>query len=172
MIGQPASCLGSNPVKSRFRQDSSSSTKTSTTRTGLFSSIQSSRHSGNRVLCPRSVPSTKRFIRPSAAAKNQRCENHMKRGVFTTRSITSFWIEAIRPGTSAAPRKRPFHYTAAKRRFGGVEDERGSLGHSATLRFPSPAHRTGRVRLRLRHPALRLLIVRHTESTPPARHGN
>src|SRR5262245_15018161 len=53
------------------------------TRTGLFSSIQSSRHSGNSVLCSRSVPSTKRFIRPSAAAKNQRCENHTKEGVFT-----------------------------------------------------------------------------------------
>src|SRR5262249_3047958 len=32
------------------------------TRTGLFSSIQSSKHSGNNVLCPRSWPSTKRFI--------------------------------------------------------------------------------------------------------------
>jgi hypothetical protein len=35
------------------------------------------------VLCPRSVPSMKRFIRSPAAAKNQRCENHMKQGVFT-----------------------------------------------------------------------------------------
>jgi len=34
---------------------SSSSTKASITRTGLFSSIQSSRHSGNSVFCPRSV---------------------------------------------------------------------------------------------------------------------
>src|SRR5215510_2178911 len=50
---------------------------------GLFSSIQSSRHSGNSVLCPRSVPSMKRFIRSPAAAKNQRCENHMKQDVFT-----------------------------------------------------------------------------------------
>ena len=39
------------------------STKTSITRTGLSSSIQSSKHSGNSVLCPRSVPSTKRLIR-------------------------------------------------------------------------------------------------------------
>ena len=35
-------------------------------RTGLFSSIQSSRHSGNSVDCPRSAPSTKRFIRSPA----------------------------------------------------------------------------------------------------------
>ncbi len=36
-----------------------------TARTGLSSQIQSSRHSGNSVLCPRSVPSTKRVIRCS-----------------------------------------------------------------------------------------------------------
>src|ERR1700730_16329429 len=42
---------------------SSPPTKTSITRTGLSSQIQSSRHSGKRVLCPRSIPSTKRFIR-------------------------------------------------------------------------------------------------------------
>src|SRR3974377_2162834 len=41
---------------------SSPSTKTSTARTGLSSQIQSSRHSGNSVLCPRSTPSTKRLI--------------------------------------------------------------------------------------------------------------
>src|SRR5271165_6609409 len=34
------------------------------TRTGLFSPIQSSRHSGNSVDCLRSAPTTKRFIDP------------------------------------------------------------------------------------------------------------
>jgi hypothetical protein len=45
---------------------SSSPTKASMTRTGLSSQIQSSRHSGKSVLCPRSMPSTKRFIRSPA----------------------------------------------------------------------------------------------------------
>jgi hypothetical protein len=41
---------------------SSFSTKASIARTGLPSSIQSSRHSGNSVVCPRSTPSMKRLI--------------------------------------------------------------------------------------------------------------
>jgi hypothetical protein len=54
-------CCGTplNPSSAR----SSSPAKTSITRTGLSSLIQSPRHSGNSVLCPRSVPSTKRLIR-------------------------------------------------------------------------------------------------------------
>src|ERR1700683_2456305 len=54
----------------------------SITRTGLFSSIQSARHSGNSVACPRSIPSTKRFIQPSAEAESYRGVNHSYR-VFT-----------------------------------------------------------------------------------------
>src|ERR1700693_1323378 len=53
---------GSTP-QNRSSARSSPPTKTSITRTGLSSQIQSSRHSGKRVLCPRSIPSTKRFIR-------------------------------------------------------------------------------------------------------------
>ena len=37
-------------------------TNASTARTGLLSSIHSSRHSGNKVDCPRSAPTKKRFI--------------------------------------------------------------------------------------------------------------
>jgi hypothetical protein len=42
---------------------SSSSTRTSIARTGLFSPILSSRHFGKSAPCPRSAPSTKRFMR-------------------------------------------------------------------------------------------------------------
>src|SRR3984893_4791080 len=59
--GRPVAS-GSTP-QNRSPARSSPPTKTSITRTGLSSQIQSSRHSGNRVLCPRSIPSTKRFIR-------------------------------------------------------------------------------------------------------------
>src|SRR5258707_4959433 len=41
----------------------------------LSSQIQSSRHSGNSVLCPRSVPSTKRLIRSSRKSRG----NHIAR---------------------------------------------------------------------------------------------
>src|SRR5258708_5780380 len=60
-----------SPPLNQSPASSSSSTKTSITRTGLSSPIQSSRHSGNSVLCPRSVPSTKRFIRsPRKSRRN------------------------------------------------------------------------------------------------------
>src|SRR3977135_4060505 len=52
-----------SPPQNRSSARSSPPTKTSITRTGLSSQIHSSRHSGKRVLCPRSIPSTKRFIR-------------------------------------------------------------------------------------------------------------
>src|SRR5580704_7993864 len=53
---------GSTP-QNRSSARSRPPTKTSITRTGLSSQIQSSRHSGKSVLCPRSIPSTKRLIR-------------------------------------------------------------------------------------------------------------
>src|SRR3954469_25761708 len=53
--------MPSNPSCAR----SSASTNASTARTGLLSSIHSSRHSGNKVDCPRSAPTRKRFIRSS-----------------------------------------------------------------------------------------------------------
>src|ERR1700732_319502 len=59
--GRPVAC-GSTP-QNRSSARSSPPTKTSITRTGLSSQIQSSRHSGNSAPCPRSIPSTKRFIR-------------------------------------------------------------------------------------------------------------
>src|ERR1700726_756279 len=61
--GRPVAS-GSTP-QNRSPARSSPPTKTSIARTGLSSQIQSSRHSGNNVLCPRSTPSTKRLIGPT-----------------------------------------------------------------------------------------------------------
>ena len=58
--GRPVAA-GSTPSKPRSVR-SSPSTKQSTTRTELLSSTHSSSHSGNSVDCPRSAPSTKRFM--------------------------------------------------------------------------------------------------------------
>ena len=68
------------------------------------------------------------------------------------------WIDetscTARPDHTYKRVKTRGYRTAAIRRGGRVEDGRGSLGHAATLRFPSPAHRTGRADFP--HPALRL----------------
>jgi hypothetical protein len=77
MIRRPAVASGATPL---YPSSAGWSTKTSITRTGLSSPIQSSRHSGNSVLYPRSVSSTKRLIRSSRESYR---ENHTKRGVFT-----------------------------------------------------------------------------------------
>src|SRR4029078_31404 len=66
---------GSTPAKPSAAR-SSASTNASITRTGLFSSIQSSRHSGNRVLCPRSTPSKKRFIKAPQIILAGKTESH------------------------------------------------------------------------------------------------
>src|ERR687897_1581411 len=58
--GRPVASGTTPPKPSALR--SSASTKASMTRTGLFSSTQSSRLSGNRVVWLRSTPSTKRLI--------------------------------------------------------------------------------------------------------------
>jgi hypothetical protein len=48
---------------------------------------------------------------------------------------------------SASLKSRPNLRTAANRRGGRVEDGRGSLGHAATLRFPSPLIEPDHLRL-------------------------
>src|ERR1700719_833810 len=58
--GRPVAA-GSTPSK-LISARSSASTNASITRTGLFSLMKSSRHSGNSVHCPRSASSTKRLI--------------------------------------------------------------------------------------------------------------
>src|ERR1700726_4332091 len=78
--GRPVAS-GSTP-QNRSSARSSPPTKTSITRTGLSSQTQSSRHSGNNVLCPRSIPSTKRFIR--SLRKSRR--NHTAR-ITSTRAF-------------------------------------------------------------------------------------
>jgi hypothetical protein len=58
---------------------SSASTNTSITRTGLLSSMKSSRHSGNSVHCPRSASSTKRLINSPIESR----ENHNSSTAFS-----------------------------------------------------------------------------------------
>src|SRR5215510_8492596 len=60
--GRPVAA-GSTPSK-LISARSISSTNTLITRTGLSSSMKSSRHSGNSVHCPRSTSSMKRLINP------------------------------------------------------------------------------------------------------------
>src|SRR3954470_20825511 len=69
--------MPSNPSLAR----SSASTNASTARTGLLSLIQSSRHSGNKVDCPRSAPTRKRFIRSSRKSR----ENLIRESNLATR---------------------------------------------------------------------------------------
>src|SRR3984893_10049911 len=61
MIRGPPGGLRINPFEPKLRQIEPLN-KTSITRTGLSSQIQSSRHSGNSVICWRSTPSMKRLI--------------------------------------------------------------------------------------------------------------
>src|SRR6201987_5038434 len=68
--GRPVAA-GSTPSK-LISAKSSTSTNASITRTGLLSSMKSSRHSGNTVHCPRSASSTKRPINFSQESP----ENH------------------------------------------------------------------------------------------------
>src|ERR1700732_1376941 len=78
--GRPVAC-GSTP-QNRSSARSSPPTKTSITRTGLSSQIQSSRHSGNRVLCPRSIPSTKRFIQSLRKSRRNHTARITSTGAF------------------------------------------------------------------------------------------
>src|SRR4051812_20040754 len=65
--GRPVAA-GSTPSK-LISAKSSAPTNTSITRTGLLSSMKSSRHSGNSVHCPRSASSTKRLIDPPTESR-------------------------------------------------------------------------------------------------------
>src|SRR5262245_49329067 len=61
------------------------------------------------------LPSTKRFIRPSAAAKNQRCENHTKEGVFTQPGSKSVVGPCLMSGfAEGGPRCVIFVYTLGR----------------------------------------------------------
>src|SRR6516225_1260614 len=75
--GRPVAA-GSSPSK-LISTKSSASTNTSITRTGLLSSMKSSRHSGNSVHCPRSASSTKRPINSPAESQ----ENHNSDAAFS-----------------------------------------------------------------------------------------
>ena len=78
MVRGPTSRRRLNPFKAHSAK-SSASTNTSITRTGLLSSMKSSRHSGSSVRCPRSASSTKRLINSPAESR----ENHSSSTVFS-----------------------------------------------------------------------------------------
>src|ERR1700726_4960455 len=75
--GRPVTA-GSTPSK-LISAKSSASTNTAITRTGLLSSMKSSRHSGNSVHCPRSASSTKRLINSPIESR----ENHNSSTAFS-----------------------------------------------------------------------------------------
>ena len=78
MVRWPTSRRRLHPSK-LISAKSSASTNTSITRTGLLSSMKSSRHSGNSVHCPRSAPQRS----ASSASPAESRENHSKHSVFT-----------------------------------------------------------------------------------------
>src|SRR4029077_14751272 len=75
--GRPVAA-GSTPSK-LIPAKSSASTNASITRTGLLSSMKSSRHSGNNIHCPRSASTTKRLINSPAESR----ENHNSSSAFS-----------------------------------------------------------------------------------------
>src|SRR5215471_12998196 len=75
--GRPVAA-GATPSK-LISAKPSASTNTSITRTGLLSSMKSSRHSGNSVHCPRSASSTKRLIDSPKGSQ----ENHNTGAAFS-----------------------------------------------------------------------------------------
>src|SRR5450631_341940 len=92
----------SNPSPAR----SSSSTKTSITR--LSSLIQSSRRSGNSVLCTRSVPSTKRLIRSPASRQGIVLRESLPTERFHTARVIRDWVETTADqAISGVPRLLP-----------------------------------------------------------------
>src|SRR3954453_19590215 len=72
--GRPVAA-GSTPSKLIWAK-SRVSTNTSITRTGLLSSMKSSRHSGNSVHCPRSASSTKRLINSPRRITGESYQQH------------------------------------------------------------------------------------------------
>src|SRR6516164_8625154 len=91
--GRPVAA-GSTPSK-LISAKSSASTKTSITRTGLLSSMKSSRHSGKSDHCPRSASSTKRLIRSPAESRG----NHNTGTAFLHSQGHSLPSPLIVPGT-------------------------------------------------------------------------
>src|ERR1700756_5277102 len=97
--GRPVAA-GSTPSK-LISVRSSASTNASITRTGLLSSMKSSRHSGNSDHCPRSVSSTKRLI---DSPKNHRRIITAAQRFHTARVINGPWV--VQQRLPLLPRER------------------------------------------------------------------
>ena len=83
MIRRPASCLGSNPVKSQLRQIEFINEDVNHLN-GIVLINPVFQTLGNSVLCPRSVPSTKRFIQsPAAMPESPLRESHEAERFYT-----------------------------------------------------------------------------------------
>src|SRR6266850_7383408 len=94
--GRPVAA-GSTPSK-RISAKSSASTNTSITRTGLLSSMKSSRHSGNNVHCPRSASSTKRLINsPTESRENHNSSTAFSHSLGHFRKSPRFYTESALP---------------------------------------------------------------------------
>jgi hypothetical protein len=83
---------------------SSASTNASTARTGLLSSIHSSRHSGNKVDCPRSAPTKKRFIDPPQIATRIITSRTFSRSQGHSRRLSDILGMSASPSTPAVLR--------------------------------------------------------------------
>src|SRR5947209_14186988 len=109
--GRPVAA-GSIPSK-LISAKSSASTNTSITRTGLLSSMKSSRHSGNSVHCPRSACSTKRLIDSPIESR----ENHNSSSAFLHSQGQQHpqFLTAERLHMHRAIQSRPHHLRHAAR---------------------------------------------------------
>ena len=111
MIRGPASCLGSDPIEPQLAEIELIN-KNVDHLNRIVLPTQSSRHSGKSVLCPRSVPSTKRFIRSLAnRVESLLRELHKARRFHTSRvkngkAQCEQMFSAFLPTTDIAQRSR------------------------------------------------------------------
>jgi hypothetical protein len=111
MVRGTACYLGSNPVKSQFRQiELVNKGIDHPDRIVLIDPTFQA--FGKQCALPTVLPSTKRFIRSSAAAKNQHRENHVKQGAFKP---GSFSIDPSSPDDRSMSAVTPIAYRSLHR---------------------------------------------------------
>ncbi len=98
MVRRPTGCRWLNALEARLGQIERIDKHT--TRTGLLSSMKSSRHSGNSVHCPRSASSTKRLVNSPTESR----ENHNS-GTAFSHSLGQFRTSARFQMKSALPQE-------------------------------------------------------------------
>ena len=98
MVRRSTSCRWLNPLETHLGQNRAHRQTHRSPRTGLLSSMKSSRHSGNSVHCPRSASSTKRLIDPPTESRG----NHNSGTAFSHSQDHSRRFSHVR-STSAYP---------------------------------------------------------------------